>query len=306
MPLLHEPPAQRPIAALGLRLGAVACLSAMLALVKLASQRGVHLAEMVFWRQAAPALLIALWLAAQGELGGLRTRRMPAHVRRAALGLVGMFLNLGSVLLLPLAEATILGFTSPLFAVILAATLLSERVGRLRWSAVAIGFLGVLVMTGPGEGAGSIGPLGLAVGIGGAFMVALIAIQLRDLGRTERPVTVVFWFSFWSALAMLPVLPFFVGRHDAVTWLLLAAIGLLGLFGQVALTAALRLGTVSSVIVMDYSSLIWATLWGWLLWQRLPPSATWLGAPLIIAAGLFVVWREHRLAREKPVGPVTS
>ena len=115
-----------------------------------------------------------------------------------------------------------------------------------------------------------------------------------------------FWFSAWSTLLLAPSLPFTVDRHDSMTWLLLAGIGLLGLAGQLALTASLRLGPVSSVIVMDYSSLIWATLWGWLLWSQLPPSSTWLGAPLIILAGLFVVWREHMLAREKEVGPITS
>lgn len=299
-------PTQRPVLALALRLTAVACLAAMLALVRLASERGVHLLEIVFWRQAGPMVLIALVLAVRRDFSPLRTERMPAHVRRTAIGLVGMFLNLGSVLLLPLAEATILGFTSPLFAVILAALLLRERVGKLRWSAVTIGFLGVIVISGFDNGGGVVTPLGLAVGVGGAFMVALIAIQLRDLGRTEKPLTVVFWFSTLSTVLVAPSLLLSAGPHDELTWLILGGIGVLGLAGQLALTAALRLGAVSSVIVMDYSSLFWATLWGWLLWQQLPPPATWLGAPLIIAAGLFVVWREHRLAREKPVGPITS
>lgn len=299
-------PTQRPVAALALRLGAMVCISAVLALVKLLSERGVALAEIVFWRQAVSAPLIVAWLLATGGLARLRTQRLPAHGRRAAYGLLGMFLNLGSVTLLPLAEATLLGFTSPLFAVALAAFMLRERVGRLRWSAVALGLAGVAVIAGPGSGGGVVTPLGLAVGIGAAFMVALIAIQLRDLGRTEEPLTIVVWFSLFSTLALAPAMPFVATAHDPVTWLLLAGTGVLGLFGQIALTAALRLGSVSSVIVMDYSSLIWATLWGWLVWRQLPPAATWLGTPLIVAAGLFVVWREHRLAKAKAVGPVTS
>jgi drug/metabolite transporter (DMT)-like permease len=78
-----------------------------------------------------------------------------------------------------------------------------------------------------------------------------------------------------------------------------------GLFGQVALTAALRYGSVSSVIVMDYSSFAWATLWGWLVFSQLPPTSTWLGAPLVVAAGLIIVYREHKLSLEKPVESVS-
>ncbi|MET0251146.1 MAG: DMT family transporter [Novosphingobium sp.] len=298
------PPAQRPIFALVLRLIAMASLAMMLALVKLAASRGVELAELVFWRQAGPAVLIGGWLLAHGEVARLHSQRMGAHVRRAGFGLIGMFLNLGAVILLPLAEATILGFTAPLFAVILSVVLLKEGVGAFRWTAVGLGFLGVLVITGPSGG--HITPLGLAVGIGGAFMVALIATQLRDLGRTERPLTIVFWFSALSALVMAPVMPFVAGWHGPATWAMIAGIGLFGLIGQITLTAALRFGNVSSVIVMDYSSLIWATLWGWLVWDRLPPAATWLGAPLIIVAGLLIVGREAMLARGKPLGPVAT
>ena len=81
-------------------------------------------------------------------------------------------------------------------------------------------------------------------------------------------------------------------------WLLLLGIGLAGALGQLLLTSALRFGSVASVIVMDYSGLFWATLYGWLLFETLPPPSTWLGAPLIVAAGLIIAWREHRLARQ--------
>ena len=92
-------------------------------------------------------------------------------------------------------------------------------------------------------------------------------------------------------------LPFVMTAHDTTSWLLLLGIGLAGALGQLLLTAALRFGTVASVIVMDYSGLFWATLNGWALFGMLPPATTWLGAPLIVAAGLIIAWREHRLTR---------
>jgi drug/metabolite transporter (DMT)-like permease len=140
---------------------------------------------------------------------------------------------------------------------------------------------------------------GLAVGVGAAFMVALVSIQLRDLGRTEEPVTIVFYFSAMSAPALALLLPFAPGghdrpfHHDAITWLMIGGIGLFGMFSQLLMTAALRYGRVSSVIVMDYAQFGWSLLWGWLVFDHLPPASTWLGAPAIIAAGAIIARREH-------------
>lgn len=291
------PVAQRPMLALALRLAAMLMLSVMLLLVKMIGERGVSLPEAMFWRQAIPAVLLALWLAARGQLGRLATKRPWIHARRAAIGTTGMFMTLGVVQILPLAESTVLGFTAPIFAVILSAVLLKEHVGPWRWTAVALGLVGVIVIAGPDRG--HLPLFGLAVGIGAAFFVALVSIQLRDLGRTEEPLTVVFWFSAMSA----PVLALFLFRtgvqHDAQQWAMLAGIGVSGLFAQILMTAALRLGAVSSVIVMDYSQFGWATLWGLLFFGNLPPATTWTGAPLIVAAGLIIAWREHVLSRER-------
>lgn len=269
----------------------------MLVCVKLVTESGVTLVETLFWRQLPTVPLILAWFAWRGRLGELRSERLPAHAGRATTGLAGMFLNFGAVTLLPLAEATTLNFTSAIWAVILSALILRERVGVWRWSAVALGFAGVLVIARPGQG--DIAPLGAAVALGAAFMIALISIQIRDLSKTENPLTIVFWFAAFSLPLLGLAMPFVATAHTAYQWSLLAGLGLFGLLGQFLLTAALRYGAVASVIVMDYSSLIWATLFGWWVFDRLPPSATWLGAPLIVGAGLLIAWREHRLSIER-------
>ncbi|WFL77877.1 DMT family transporter [Altererythrobacter arenosus] len=280
--------------ALSLRLVAAALLALLLALVKLASESGLALPEILFWRQLPTIALIPLFLWLQRSLKKLSTQRLPQHGVRAAIGIVAMSLNFGAVTLLPLAEATTFGFTSAIWAVILSAIVLRERVGLWRWSAVTLGFLGVIIIAQPGDG--HVPLFGAAVALASAFTIAIISIYIRDLAQTEDSITIVFYFALFTTPLLTLVLPWFWTAKSPEQWALLGAIGLVGLVGQILLTAALRFGQVASVIVMDYSSLVWATLLGWAVFDRLPPAITWIGAPLIIGAGLLIAWREHRLA----------
>lgn len=267
----------------------------MLMMVKLAGESGVALPEIMFWRQFLTVPVVLGLLAATGQLSRLKTDRIGAHAGRTLSGMTGMVCNFGATILLPLAVATTLGFTTPLFAVILTALVLRERVGPWRWTAVVLGFAGVLVIAQPGQE--PIDLLGAALGLAAGFLVAVISFQIRDLGRTEEPIRVVFYFAlFGSALTAL-ALPFYMTAHDPYQWLLLLGCGLTGMIGQFFLTASLRHGAVATVIVMDYLALLWATLYGWAFWDHLPTAATWFGAPLIIAAGVLITWREHRLAK---------
>lgn len=292
---MHAAPRHRPLLALLIRLGAIAGLATMSALIKLASERGIHLLEIMFWRQFLTIPIAISWVLATSGLGSLATSRPRTHFMRGLYGTVGMVLNFGAVILLPLAEATTLNFTAPIWAVILASLLLKEKIGIWRWSAVILGFAGIVIIAQPSDG--HIPVFGALVALGGAFMVALISIQIADLNRTDKPLTIVFYFALFSTLITAPALPFVISPHDGTDLLLLLGIGLSGAAGQLMLTAALRFGPVASVIVMDYSSLFWATLYGWLLFSMLPPASTWLGAPLVVVAGLVIAWREHRLAR---------
>ena len=288
---------QRPQLALVIRLGAALVLSVMLVFVKLVTEAGVSLTETLFWRQLPTVPILIAWFALRGDLASLGSTRLKAHAGRAMTGTAGMFLNFGAVTLLPLATATTFNFTSAIWAVVLSALLLREKVGRWRWGAVLLGFAGVLVIAQPSGG--HIPAFGAAVALSAAFMIALISIQIRDLARTEPPLTIVFWFAAFSVLPLGAAMPFVMSEHTPYQWSLLAGLALFGLLGQFLLTAALRYGAVASVIVMDYSSLIWAALFGWWVFDRLPPATTWLGAPLIVGAGLLIAWREHRLSLQK-------
>jgi drug/metabolite transporter (DMT)-like permease len=293
------PPPHRPLLALLIRLGAIAALATMSALIKLASDRGIHLLEIMFWRQFITLPILLVWLWGVGNLAVLATKRPGRHFIRGLYGTIGMVLNFGAVIMLPLAEATTLNFTAPIWATVLSMILLKDKVGPWRWSAVVLGFAGILIIAQPGGG--HIPLAGALVALGGAFMIALISIQIADLGRTEKPTTIVFYFALFSAPITALSLPFVAQAHDTTGWLLLLAIGISGSIGQLLLTAALRFGKVASVIVMDYSALFWATIYGFVLFGVLPPVSTWFGAPLVVAAGLTIAWREHRLARDRRI-----
>ncbi|WP_347812923.1 DMT family transporter [Novosphingobium sp. ST904] len=294
----------RPLLALGLRLMAMVMLSTMFMLVKLAGRHGVSAAEMVFWRQAMSVPLIAGWLLATGRIGQLKTRRVSSHAFRATSGTLGLVCNVTAAMLLPLPVGTTLGFTAPLFAVLITAIVVRDKVGPWRWLAVVLGFAGVLVITRPGGETGALPLAGLAAGLGAGVIVAVVSFQIRDLARTEAPIACVFWFAFFGSLFAAVLLPFYGQSHEPRVWMLLVAVGLAGTLAQLLITAALRHGAVATVVVMDYTALIWATAYGYTIFGDLPPASTWLGAPLIIAAGLIITWREHYLS--KRISPTSS
>ncbi|WP_414902962.1 DMT family transporter [Sphingomonas flavalba] len=284
------------LAGIAARLFSILCLSIMLALVKLLAMRGVTLFESVFYRQALALPLVLGWIVAGPGLASVRTSRIGAHAWRTGLGMVGMVLNFATFILLPLAEATTILFSVPIFATILSALVLREPTGIHRWLAVVVGFAGVVIVAQP---AGThLSPLGIGVGLLASIAIAGVSITLRQIGRTEDATTTVFWFTILSTVPLAFALPFAGHAHDAVTWAMLLALGLTGGLAQFALTTSLKLAPVSVVLPMDYSNLLWSTLLGFLLFDTLPTMAMWLGAPLIIASGLYIVYRE-RIRRQE-------
>lgn len=294
---------QHYLGGIALRLLAMASLALMFVLVKIAAAAHVHLVESLFWRQVIVLPLLIGWAMRHGGVAMFRTQRPGTHARRAMMGLTGMALNFGGMIYLPMAEATTINLSVPIFAVIFAAAFLGEPTGWQRWGAVIVGFLGVLVVLNPttllaGGFSGDHG-IGTLIALGGAIMTALITIQVRDLARTESPMAIVFWFSTISLVPLTIALPFVMTPHSPAIWAVLIGLGLLGAVVQMALTGALRLAPVAVVTPMDYSSLLWSIACGWYVFGTFPADTTWAGAPLIIASGLFIAWREHRLHIER-------
>ena len=293
----NAPRQSRPLG-IALRLGAATSFALMAAMIKLGHEAGIATPELIFYRFAFGLPPLLAWMALTGSLGAWRTRRPLMHLVRGALGLGTMILAFSALAFLPLAEATTIGFVAPLFSVMLSALILAERVGRYRWSAVLLGLIGVAMVMRP-SGSG-LPPLGLGLALCAALGVAAVTITLRQMGRTEPMPTIVLWFTIFSIAASGALLPFFGRAHAAGDWLILVALGIAGGVGQLFLTASLRFASVPVVAPFDYSQLLWAVLLGWLIWDTRPPASTWAGAAVIIASGLYTVYREHRLGRDRP------
>ena len=144
-------------------------------------------------------------------------------------------------------------------------------------------------------------PIGLALALSAALGVAAVTITIRQIGRTEGTATTVLWFTIFSMIVSGLFLPFFAEGHSPAEWLLLVLLGLAGGFGQLFLTSSLRYAPVAVVVPFDYVQLLWAVLLGWAIWQTQPLATSWIGAAVIIGSGLYTIYREHRLGRDKPV-----
>ena len=261
--------------------------------------------EVVFYRSAFAILPVVLVYALRGELAAtVRTERPLGQVSRGALSILGMFCNFGALARLPLIEANAIGFTSPLIGVALAALLLKERVRIYRWSAVTIGFIGVLVVLAPhlsGDEltiamASATSLAGVIYAIAGSITNAGTMIQTRHLTKSETTSSIVFYFSLICALAGLVTWPFGWITPTGGEFLVLIAIGFLGGMGHIFLTESYRYASASVVAPFDYTSMIWALMLGYAMFGEKPTVMIVLGSMIIAAAGLFVIWREHQLA----------
>ena len=301
---MHANRPDRLIPAIAFRLVSVVAFATMGALIKFAEVRGAKLVELLFFRQALAIPVVFAAVIAGPGLQTLKTGRLSAHVLRTVIGLSSMSCMFLTIMLLPLAEATTLQFTVPIFATILGALVLREPTGWHRWGAVIMGFFGVVIVAQPGSG--HIPLIGALTGLSAALLSATVSILLRHIGKTERATTTVFYFSLLSLVPLAPLFVMTAQPHDAWTWMLLVLIGLAGGIGQIAMTSSLALAPVAVVVPMDYSGLIWATLYGYLLFGALPTPMTWAGAPIIIASGLYIVWREHRRSQTNTITAVSQ
>jgi drug/metabolite transporter (DMT)-like permease len=247
--------------------------------------------EVTFFRSLFAFLpCLAIVLAGPG-LPSLRTGRLGLHTLRGVGGLASMYLAFTAYSLMPIADAVTISFASPLFLTALSVPLLGERVGIHRWSAVIAGFLGILIMAHP-AGAGE--NLGFVAAVAGTVLSALIMVSVRKLGRTEAPVTIIFYQALVATVGSTLLLPFGWKTPGPADFALFALMGLFGVFGHFCQTQGFRYAPVAVVAPFNYSGLIWATFFGFLLWNDLPGSSTILGGTVVIGSGLYILYRETR------------
>ncbi|MCD8571462.1 MAG: DMT family transporter [Alphaproteobacteria bacterium] len=265
--------------------------------------------EVTFFRNSVGLLFLLLFFLASGQISHVKTTRPLAHLARSALGTFGIVLGIWAYIVLPLSIATVFFFTMPLYTVALSAPLLGEKVGWRRILAVLVGFSGVVVMAYP-EMNLSISPLGLVLGLVYPFVAALVDICLRWMGRTENPMTTVFYFLFLGSIMTGVYWPFAdLSQFSGVTPDLITIIIILGGSGalfQFLKTRSLQLAPVYVTGPLTYTMIIWASLFDYILWDRVPTWNMALGAMIIIGSNLFILWRERQKQQETPSAEVLN
>jgi drug/metabolite transporter (DMT)-like permease len=256
--------------------------------------------QIAFFRSAFSLLPSALLLALDGGFASLRTSRPLDHVLRAAFGLSSTLLIYVAFGLMPLAEAVALSFTSPLFITALSWPLLGERVGFHRWLAVLAGFGGVLLIIRP---SGELLGLGTPLALASALLFALAMITIRRLGKAESPSAIAFHFALLSTLMTAPLVPFFWKTPDLEALAIFAVLGIAGGIGQYMMAEAYRRAAAAVVGPFSYSALIWACLFGVVLWGERPGLALMAGALLLAVSGIYMLISEARDRRPSSSGP---
>jgi len=278
------------ILGIAFRVAAMACMALLSAIVKWTGSRGIPVFEIILFRNLFAFVPLGLYIWRTTGFEVLRTRRPFGHLARSAVGLTGMVCGFSAVQHLPLTEATALQFTSPLFMTALSALLLSEKVGRHRWGAVLVGFVGVLIMARPLPGHMNVP--GVTLGVLSALGAAGAMVAIRQISDTERGPTIVFYFTLGGVALGAVGSAFGWVTPDPLTFGLLILGGLIGGVGQLFLTEALRQAPIGVIAPFDYTQLIWATLLGLVIWGELPHPLTLIGAVVVAASGVYILHRE--------------
>jgi len=294
--------------AIALKLAQTLAFTLMYAAIKLAGP--VPIGQVVFFRGFFALIPLFVWtFFTVGPLNAIKTQRPAYHIVRSVLGTTSMFSSFLAVQLLPLVTVTAFNFVSPIFAVILAAVFLKEHVGKYRWGAVLIGFGGVLLMLEPHGGLMALLTLklskGVAYAIVSSFLTAVVVVWIRQMSATERCEAIVFYFmTACAAMGAIVMIWDSVPLTPAMTFWLVTC-GLLGGIGQLVMTYSYRYGEPSLLAPFDYISMIWAMILGWFVFAEMPVAMVMAGAGVVIASGMFIAWREHRLQIERAIEPLT-
>jgi drug/metabolite transporter (DMT)-like permease len=287
-----------------IKLVSVLLFALMSVLVRWLGDR-VPVGQVVFFRSAFAILPVALVYAWRGELlAAVRTERPFGHLGRGLISVASMFLNFAALARLPLADANALSFAAPLITVALAALVLKERVRVYRWTAVAIGFVGVIVMLWPYLDIGHMtasasATIGALCAFTAAFTNAGSTIQTRRLTASETTSSIVLYFSLICAAFGACTLPFAWHSPTLPELAALVGIGFIGGISHIFLTESYRYASASTVAPFDYVAMLWAFLFGYAFFGEIPTAYVFVGSAIVAGSGLFVIWRERQRGIER-------
>jgi len=284
----------RPLAGIAFMVGGVLVMSVMDAIAKFAVGHFSSIQIMGIRSTLVLAMMLA-YLAATGQLVLLRTRRPVAHLVRGLAAAGSMWCFFESLRSLPLATAIAICFGAPLLMTAYSVVLLREKVGVHRWTAVAVGFAGVGVIIGP-DAADGLVSTGALLALSAAALYALGMTMVRWLSPTESDMTMIVMqcvVQMGVGLVGMALLPGTLGPVPDSGWIAIVAMSVLVILGQFLSYRAFRLAPVGAIAPFNYTELVWAAIIGWVIWSEWPTDNVWYGAAIVVAAGLYVIWRER-------------
>ena len=290
---------QSPLRGIGLMVLSVALFSIMDALVKLLAQT-YHPFQVAFFRSLFALLPIGVMVAARGGMPILATRRLGGHAARSVVGIAALLMFFYSFAHMKLADVVAVSFAAPLFITALSVPLLGEKVGWRRWSAVLVGFAGVILVVDPGSGI--LDPVAL-IALSAALFYAFAVVVIRKLSSTESNAAIVFYFSVAATLVCGAMMPFLWIPPTAEHLVLLALIGILGGSAQYVMVEAFRWGPVSVLVPFEYTAIAWSLSFGFFAFGETASVQMLVGVAIIAASGLYILHRETVRARAARAAP---
>lgn len=276
---------------IGLLVISIGLFVSMDAVIKHVSEMGYSTIQVIFFRNIVAFIPISFLVMSQGGFNALKTTNPKSHIVRALVGLTAMGCFFYAVRELPLSDMVAITFAAPLFMTALSVPLLKEKVGIRRWSAVVIGFLGVLIMVKPSAEI----QLASLVALGGTVCYALAMIAVRNLSKTETSASIVFYFTVVGTIVSGALLATDWTTPDREGLLLLMSVGLIGGTAQIVMTWGIRYTPIAILAPFEYTALLWAAGFDIVIWNVFPAPNTLWGAMIVAATGLYILHRETRL-----------
>ncbi|MCT7376040.1 DMT family transporter [Chelativorans salis] len=296
---------RRPLVGITLKIISVAIFVAMSSLIKSAGT--VPAGQIVFFRSFFAIFPILVMLAWRKELTtAFHTTRPMGHIMRGLIGVAAMGLSFFGLTRLPLPDAITLNYAQPLIVVVFSAIFIGEVVRLYRWSAVLVGFVGVVIIAWPkltlltgATGLEEGQALGVIAILGGAAASAVAMLLVRRLVTTEKTATIVLWFSVTATVVSLFTIPF--GWEALTRWQYLALVGagICGGVAQILMTQCYRHAELSTIAPFEYTSMILAIVVGYFAFGDIPTVYTLVGGAIVVGAGLFIIWRERQLGLKR-------
>ncbi|MDX1923610.1 MAG: DMT family transporter [Alphaproteobacteria bacterium] len=240
-------------------------------------------------------------IVSSGGVEVFKTKRFFGHVWRSLVGTASLITYFYSLQHLPLADAVAVSFTNPIFITLLSMVLLKEKVGRNRWIAIVLGFVGVIIIAKP-DGLNL--NIGVFFGLASSLFYALAMISLRTLGGTEKVLTTTSYFTVLASLMLALPAAFSWTAPPFLDLMIFIICGLLAGIGQLFLTSAYQNAPPSVISPFNYSSILWAVVIGFIVWGQIPALHVWIGATIVIATGVYILQQNTVIKKDQPIQPL--